>query len=200
MIPEDARAGGNGILIDGSAGDARFGGNKECIRGSTGEEITRRKPSGLTAGEAVGWKQPERSGSGSQTGEQGHIRRKPNVIASRTKGRRPMRIGGRLSALPEEGPFGASRMEPGSSGASLMDRPPSVGCAEQPMRIGCARRSSREHETDPSRKVGHRSSWSADRRRKSEVECRRSQRQRRQRKLGVGHWGSWRTQHRLYYE
>ena len=24
MIPEDAKAGGNGILIDGSAGDARF--------------------------------------------------------------------------------------------------------------------------------------------------------------------------------
>ena len=54
VIPEDARAGGNGILIDGSAGDARFGGNKECIIGSTGEEITRRKPSGLAAGEAVG--------------------------------------------------------------------------------------------------------------------------------------------------
>jgi hypothetical protein len=46
MIPEDARAGGNGILIDGFAGDARFGGNKECIGGSTGEEIARRKPSG----------------------------------------------------------------------------------------------------------------------------------------------------------
>jgi len=25
MIPEDAKAGGYGILIDGSAGDARFG-------------------------------------------------------------------------------------------------------------------------------------------------------------------------------
>ena len=45
-IPEDARAGGNGILIDGSAGDARFGGNRECIRGSAGEETARRKPSG----------------------------------------------------------------------------------------------------------------------------------------------------------
>jgi len=46
MIPEDARAGGNGILIDDSVGDARFGGYKECIRGSTGEKIARRKPSG----------------------------------------------------------------------------------------------------------------------------------------------------------
>jgi len=54
MIPEDARAGGNGILIDGSVGDARFGGDKECIRGSTGEEIAMRKLSGLAAGEAVG--------------------------------------------------------------------------------------------------------------------------------------------------
>jgi len=32
------------------------------------------------------------------------------------------------------------------------------------------------HQTDPSRKVGHRSSRSAGRRRKSEVMCRRSQR------------------------
>jgi len=39
VIPEDARASGSGILIDGSAGDARFGGNKECIGSSTGEEI-----------------------------------------------------------------------------------------------------------------------------------------------------------------
>jgi len=46
VIPEDAKTGGNGILIDGSAGDARFGGNKGCIRGSTGEAIARRKLSG----------------------------------------------------------------------------------------------------------------------------------------------------------
>ena len=46
VIPEDARAGGNGILIDSSAGDARFGGNRECIRGSTGEETAKRKLSG----------------------------------------------------------------------------------------------------------------------------------------------------------
>jgi len=46
VIPEDARAGGNGILIDGSAGDARFGRSKECIVGSTGEKVARRKPGG----------------------------------------------------------------------------------------------------------------------------------------------------------
>jgi hypothetical protein len=45
-IPEDAKAGGSGILIDGSAGDARFGGSRECIRGSAGEETARRKLSG----------------------------------------------------------------------------------------------------------------------------------------------------------
>ena len=67
------------------------------------------------------------------------------------------------------------------------------------MRVGGARRSSRGHETDPSRRVGHRLCWSAGRRRKSKVECRPNQRKRRQRKLKVGHWGNRRTQHRLYY-
>jgi len=43
--PEDARSGGNGILIDGSAGDARFNGSKGCIKGPTGGRGTRRKPS-----------------------------------------------------------------------------------------------------------------------------------------------------------
>ena len=52
VIPEDAKAGGNGILIDGLAGDARFSGNKECIGGSTGEETARREPGGRTDGEA----------------------------------------------------------------------------------------------------------------------------------------------------
>jgi len=116
------------------------------------------------------------------------MRRKPDEAASRVKGRHPMRVGGRSSAQPEEGPFGASRMERGSSGASLMDRRWSAGYAEQPMRVGGARRSSRGHETDPSRKVGYRSSWSAGRRRKSRVLCQRSQRQRRQRKLESGPW------------
>jgi hypothetical protein len=46
MIPEDAKTGGNGILIDGFAVDARFGGIKECIAGSTGEAVARRKPGG----------------------------------------------------------------------------------------------------------------------------------------------------------
>jgi len=46
MIPEDAKTGGNGILIDGSVVDARFGGNKDCIAGSTGEAVARRKPRG----------------------------------------------------------------------------------------------------------------------------------------------------------
>ena len=127
------------------------------------------------------------------------MRRKPCVAASRAKERRPMRVGGRSSALPEEGPFGASRMERGSPGASPMDRRRSPGNAEPPMRVGGACPVSRGHETDPSRKVGRRSSWSAGRRRKSEVMCRRSQWMGRQRKLEVGHRGSWRTQHRLYY-
>jgi len=46
VIPEDAKTGGNGILIDGSSGDARFGGNKDCIKGSTGKGTSRRKPKG----------------------------------------------------------------------------------------------------------------------------------------------------------
>jgi len=51
-----------------------------------------------------------------------------------------------LSAWPEEGPNGASRMEPelsgaspvkpGSSGASLMDRQRSIGSAEQSTQVG----------------------------------------------------------------
>ncbi len=156
VIPEDAQAGGNGILIDGSAGDARFGGSKECIVGSTGEEIARRKPRGLAAGEAGGWKQPEQSGGGSQPGEQGQrlaqagCSRQPSqrifVRCESEVGRRPGRRKGPFGASwMEPGLSGASPMKPGSSGASLMDRQRAAGCAER--RCKSVVRASRAEDT-----------------------------------------------------
>jgi hypothetical protein len=114
-IPEDARASGNGILIDGFAGDARFGGSKECIRGSAGEGATRRKPRGSrpvkAKGEAAGanWRRSHSRGRGS-------IRRKPDEAASRAKERH--RCESEVGCRPSRRKDGSTQVERVTTGRS----------------------------------------------------------------------------------
>jgi hypothetical protein len=158
-----------------------------------------------TEGEATGanWTRSQPSGRGS-------IRRKPDEAASRAKGRH--RCESEVGCRPSQGRNRSAQAgwiktigrKPGGNGIARRkpEGSPKVewmcGTADASRRFAASR--AEGYETDPSRRVGHRSSRSASHRRKSEVLCRRSQRIQRQRKLESGHWGSWRTQHRLYCE
>ncbi len=126
-IPEDARAGGNRILIDGSVGDARFGGNKECIGGSTGEGIAQRKLNGSQPVKPEG-ETADANRRRSQSGGRSNNRRKPGVEPAEPMEQR--RCESEVDRRPCRRRIVSAQVE--------RDRHRSVGRAEQPAQAGCA--------------------------------------------------------------
>ncbi len=150
-IPEDAGAGGNRILIDGSAGDARFGGNKECIRGSAGEGITQRK---LNDSRPV---KPD--------GETADENRRRSLLAGR--GQQPAQVGAAQPAEPKDGADASRGLIVGLAGGEIVRRE-SKGSSPVGRKSGIAGASRRyaagrayRYTADPSCGVGHR--WSRSR-------------------------------------